>query len=70
MEAAEGVACRPAIGNDQVGHGRTLPALCWKARLAGDTWFKFVPSTDLKLAAILTINSEFHAQLDHTGLGG
>jgi len=70
MEAAEGVACPPAIGNDQVGHGRALRALCWKARLAGDTSFKFAPSTDLKLATILTINSEFHVQLDRTGLGG
>lgn len=70
MEAVEGVACPPSIGNDQVEHGRGLPALCWKARLAGDTSFKFAPSTDLKLATILTINSESHVQLDRTGLGG
>lgn len=70
IEAAEGVACPPAIGNDQVQHGRALPALYWKARPAAATPFNFAPSTNLKLSTIITINSEFHVQLDRTGLGG
>lgn len=70
MEAAEGVACPPAIENDQVAHGRALPALRWKARSAAVTPFNFAPSSNLKLATIITINSEFHVQLDRTGLGG
>jgi hypothetical protein len=69
-EAAERAVCSPAIGSDQVEHGGALPDLCWKARLARDTRFKFAPSNNLKLAPILTINSEFHIQLDRTELVG
>ena len=69
IEAAESVVYSPASGDGQVEHGRVSPTLRCNTRLTRDNPFKFAPSTDLELATILTINSEFAAQPDRTGLG-